>query len=80
MDDRKKRVLARRKWKVVRLPLCYEGSADASDLAHLSPSERVELVWSLTCDAWAYREDRVPNYTREEMPGRILRASDRTQR
>ncbi len=79
MDDRAKRALARREWKVVRLPLSDEGRGDARDLAHLSPSERVELVWSLTCEAWAYGEDREPNYTRDTIPGQLFRASDRRQ-
>jgi hypothetical protein len=31
------------------------GDAEADDTAELSPSERLEMVWQLTLQAWAFK-------------------------
>jgi hypothetical protein len=28
-----------------------------SDVAHLTPGERIEMMWQLACDAWAFMGD-----------------------
>ncbi|MGH7466175.1 MAG: hypothetical protein ACREK1_13415 [Longimicrobiales bacterium] len=30
---------------------------DDRDIRHLTPSERVSMVWQLTLQAWAFKED-----------------------
>ena len=41
-------------WTVRKLALADEGKF--SDVEHLTPSERVAMVWELTKSAWAFKD------------------------
>ncbi|HVV82383.1 MAG TPA: hypothetical protein VHE35_04860 [Kofleriaceae bacterium] len=51
--------------------------ADATDGVEImtvgTPGERIAMVWALTLDAWAMRGAPLPDYRRDEMPGRLVR-------
>ncbi|WP_454061101.1 hypothetical protein [Candidatus Nitrospira salsa] len=46
----------RSNYKVRKISLKEEGRD--SDLANLTPSERVALVWPLTVQAWAFKDGK----------------------
>lgn len=46
----------RSNYRVRKISLEEEGRD--SDLANLTPSERVALVWSLTAQAWAFKDGK----------------------
>jgi hypothetical protein len=69
-DARQARARARAAWSIRAFPL---GQEPPDDLSALTPSERVALVWQLTQDAWASMGAEIPQYTRSEMPGKVIR-------
>ncbi|MCG5051486.1 MAG: hypothetical protein KA712_00865 [Myxococcales bacterium] len=48
---------------------------ESTDLVHGPPGELVAMVWRLTQDAWAMSGMPYPDYSRSEMPGRLIRAN-----
>ena len=46
----------RSKYPVRRIPLDQEGNDP--ELAELTPSQRVAMVWQLTAQAWLFKEGR----------------------
>lgn len=70
-DDSKRRAAARAHWPGAKARL---GSEDESAAPHgATPSECVAMVWQLTLDAWAMSGRTIPQYSRAEMPGSIVR-------
>ena len=57
--------------KVFRLG--EEPSDDLSDST--TPEERIAMMWVIAVDAWTSSGRPFPQYTREQMPGRIIRSS-----
>jgi hypothetical protein len=75
---RQRRAAARAGWPVRRFAL---GQEPADDLSRTTTAaERIAMVWRLTLDAWAMTGRPLPEYTREQMPGRVIRPSDQTHR
>ena len=48
-----------------------EPGDDLSDCT--TPEERIAMMWPLAVDAWASAGRRLPGYSRDRMPGRIVR-------
>lgn len=69
--ERAARAAARGVWPV----RCYAlGQEPAEDLtATTTPAERIAMVWQLTLDTWALSGMPIPDYPREQSPGRVLR-------
>jgi hypothetical protein len=65
------RRLARAAWPVRRVSLHDEALTD--DRIPESTDARVAMVAVLTRTQWALANKELPRYTREEMPGRIVR-------
>ncbi|MBX3184633.1 MAG: hypothetical protein KF915_18535 [Polyangiaceae bacterium] len=74
-DARKARAAARQSLPIKRVALQDEA---APDVSHLTPSERIALVWELTLDAWASSGEPFPDYERANAPGRVIRLADDT--
>ena len=72
-DERRSRRLA---WPGRLLRQSDESELDPDVLA-MSPSERLALVWRLTEDAWAMSGKEIPQYSRAQMPGRLIRGHDK---
>lgn len=50
------------------------GEEPGDDLtATTTAEERLDMVWRLTLDAWASAGLPMPDYTREQTPGRVIR-------
>jgi hypothetical protein len=73
-EEERKRAALRGAWPVRRLKLGEE-SDDLS--AVTTATERIAMMWPLAMEAWVMAGLTVPDYTRETMPGRILRGSTR---
>ena len=65
---------ARAKWPVRKYRL---GAEPIDDLPGTTVAERVAMVWQLTCDAWASAGREMPDYSRDQMPVRILRGQQK---
>lgn len=65
------RARARQAWPIRRFKLGEEPSEDLS--ASTTAEERLDMVWRLTLDAWRSAGLSMPEYTRETMPGRVIR-------
>ena len=63
---------ARGSWPVKVFRLGEEPGDDLSD--RTTPEERIGMMWRLAIDAWTSAGRRLPGYTRDRMPGRIIRA------
>ena len=48
-----------------------EPGDDLSD--RTTPEERIAMMWPLAVDAWTSAGRRLPRYSRDRMPGRIVR-------
>lgn len=75
MDEaRKARARRRKDWpgSVVRLGQ----EADGAIILEGTSGDRIRALWRVTADAWASSSRAIPDYTRENIPGRIIRASD----
>ena len=44
----------RSQWRARKISLAEEGRSD--DVEHLSPAERVAMVWQLTAQAWTFKD------------------------
>lgn len=51
-------------------------SLPETETVQLSPSTMIALVTRLTLESWAMMGKPLPNYRRDEMPGRLLRLGD----
>ncbi len=51
------------------------GSEPPDDLSHLTPDERVSLVWDVTVAAWLLAGKELPNVPRSQWPGRVVRGA-----
>ena len=50
------------------------GEEPGDDLSGCTtPEERIAMMWPLAVDAWASAGRRLPEYSRDRMPGRIIR-------
>jgi hypothetical protein len=49
---------------------------DAAIVRGHTASERIAMVHRVTLDAWAATRRSIPQYSRSEMPGRVIRARD----
>jgi hypothetical protein len=70
-DVRLARARARANWPGTLTTL--EEQSDAIIVRHGTGAERIAMVWQITLDVWAASGRPMPEYTRENMPGRILR-------
>lgn len=41
-----------------------------------TPSERLSMMWGLALDSWASSGRSLPRYSRDSMPGRVIRPDD----
>lgn len=73
--ERKERAAARRSWPIRVYRLGEEPDDDLS--ATTTAAERLAMMWPLAVDAWTLSGQAIPDYPRNEMPIRILRASGR---
>ncbi|MXW34351.1 MAG: hypothetical protein F4X11_20910 [Acidobacteria bacterium] len=62
---------ARDSWPVKAFRLGEEPGDDLSD--RTTPEERIAMMWRLAVDAWTSAGRRLPAYTRDRMPGRVIR-------
>ena len=50
------------------------GEEPGDDLSgRTTPEERIAMMWPLAVDAWTSAGRRLPQYSRDRMPGRIIR-------
>ena len=54
----------------------WTGGPGEQEQPATTASERLAAVWQVSCDAWALSGRSMPDYRREEMPGRVLRRGD----
>lgn len=73
--ERKERAAARRSWPIRVYRLGEEPGDDLSSTT--TATERLAMMWPLAVDAWASSGQPIPDYPRNDMPVRIIRASDR---
>ncbi len=60
----------RRTWAIRRVPV------DSAMLAsESSAADRVARMYQLSIDPWVLRGEPLPSYSRENMPGRLVRGS-----
>ena len=64
----------REAWPIRRFKLGEEPSDDLG--ATTIGEERLAMMWQLALDAWASAGRQLPEYTRENMPGRVIRPGD----
>jgi len=69
-DDLLERAAKRAAWPVRRYALGEE-PADLS--AQTSATERIAMMWPLALEAWKLAGLPIPEYTRRNLPSRILR-------
>jgi tRNA A37 threonylcarbamoyladenosine synthetase subunit TsaC/SUA5/YrdC len=70
-SERRARAEARANWPGSLTTLAEQ--SDAAIVLHGTPGERVAMVWQITLDAWASSGKPLPEYTRANMPGRLVR-------
>jgi hypothetical protein len=75
-DDAASRAAARKSWPIRKFQLGEEPSDDLS--ATTTAAERIAMVWQLTQDAWASAGLKIPDYSRQETPVRVLMRPERT--
>ncbi len=74
------RAAARASWPIRRYRIGEEPGDDLSASADLSASttasERLEMMWPLARDAWAFAGRTIPDYSRGQTPVRVVRPTD----
>lgn len=70
---RLERAKARASWPGKRLTL---SDVPELELVAGTPAERIGMVRELTLAAWAMSGRAIPTYTREAMPGRVVRPGE----
>lgn len=73
-NEKRARALARKTWPMVVHTLADEPSEDLSHTTTVE--ERLAMLWPLAKDAWAIMGQPLPQYERQNMPGRIFRPQD----
>lgn len=73
-EQRRARARARAAWPITRHELREEPVDDL--LARTTARERFAMVWSLTLDAWALRGEAIPDYDRQNAPGKMVRGRE----
>ena len=73
-QERKRRAAARRQWPMRVVELDEDEVEDLS--ATTTMEERLAMVWRLTLDSWASSGRPIPNYRREDTPGRVVSLVD----
>ncbi|GEM_PF-841123 len=73
-DCRRARAVARRNWPIRRYQVGEEPNDDLTGAT--TAAERMAMVWRLSLDAWAMAGKPLPDYRREQMPGRVIRPGD----
>ena len=70
-DTFEARAARRNSWPVVR----YELGAEPEDawLAGSGVDSRLDMMWQLALDAWAFSGEALPTYERRNMPGCVTR-------
>jgi hypothetical protein len=65
-SDREERARRRRDWP--------GGLVDATTPAQAhTAEERLAMMWQLAVDAWTLAGRELPTYTREDIPGKLIR-------
>ena len=68
--EQRERAAGRAGWPVRR----FELGQESDDLSAVSSAEeRIAMMWPLALEAWSLAGLPLPDYTRENMPGRLLR-------
>ncbi len=70
-EARARRAAARASWVGRIVSLDEEGDDDLS--SSTTVSERLDMMWRLALDAWASAGKPIPDYTRADTPGRVIR-------
>lgn len=70
-DDAEARRRARRHWPIRKFALGQEPSEDIR--AETSVEQRLAMMWPLAVRAWTLSGRPMPQYSRAEIPGRIIR-------
>ena len=73
-DAREARARQRRSWPGSVVTLGHED--DAALVLGGTSADRIRALWRVTADAWASSGRPIPDYPRESIPGRIIRAGD----
>jgi hypothetical protein len=74
-SDRAQRARARADWPGIKTSLAE--ATDAADLsATTTAEERLAMMWPLALAAWTLSGQPLPSYTREQIPGRIIRRGE----
>lgn len=71
MTREEERASQRASWPVRRFKLGEEPSEDLREST--TADQRLAMMWPLALDAWASMGKPLPEYTRETMPGRVMR-------
>jgi hypothetical protein len=75
-EDAARRAAARASWPGLKTTLAE--AAGAEDLsASTTTEQRLAMMWELTLGAWSLTGLPLPDYTRANMPGRLVRPGDR---
>lgn len=67
-----RRAAARSDWPVRAYRLRQQPSENLADST--SASERLAMMWELARQAWSLTGRELPDYPREEAPGRVIRS------
>ena len=70
-DDMATRARNRSDWPVQRVS--SDADQELSLMKSTTPSARLEMMWRLAVDSWVMSGRSIPDYTREESPGRLIR-------
>jgi hypothetical protein len=73
-EEQRKRAAQRAAWPIRRVRLGEE-TDDLSEVT--TATERIAMMWPLAVEAWSMAGLPIPDYTRETMPGRLLRGPTR---
>ncbi len=75
MSSAEERAAARASWPGLKTTLsAAPGAEDVS--ATTTPEERIAMMWELTRGAWSLSGLPFPDYTRANMPGRMIRRGE----
>lgn len=75
-DEAALRAAARASWPGLKTTLAEApGAEDLS--ATTTPEERLAMMWELALGAWSLTGQPMPDYSRANMPGRVIRPEGR---
>lgn len=75
-EEAARRAAARALWPGLKTTLGEAPGAEDSS-ATTTAEQRLGMMWELACGAWALMGAPMPDYTRDQMPGRVLRPEPR---